>query len=262
MKSYPNIISKLFYEPLIITRERHQAICQVVESHLANVSNGEDIDPAAKPEYVAVDQTAIIPVHGVMVGHASDIPASSCGCGLDDVADMIDMAVANPMVSKIVFDFRTPGGAVVGVPELGRKMAGIVSKKTVAFSDDQCCSGGMWLAMQCQQFYCTESARVGSIGVWCAYSDLTRAMEKAGERVQEFAAGKYKTMGAWWKPLSKEEGAIIQARVDKIHEQFKEAVQIRRVVADEFMQGQIFDGEEAIAAGLVDGLVDSIEDVI
>jgi signal peptide peptidase SppA len=265
MKRYPHIISKLFYEPLIITRARHTAICQVVEAHMAKVNSMPDDseeDDAPEFEYVATEQTAIIPVNGVLVAKASDIPMSSCGCGLDEVGAMIDVAVADPSISKIVFNFNSPGGGVTGVPELGRKIAGIVSKSTVAFTDTECCSGALWLAEQCQQVFMTESAAFGSIGVWCAYLDLSAQMKMDGENMQEFSAGKYKTMGAYWKPLTKDEGKIIQANVDKIYGQFKEAVQTRRVVSDEFMQGQIFDGEEAVNAGLVDGLVESMEEVI
>lgn len=266
MKKFPNVINKLFYEPLLITRARHQSMCRVVEAHMAKVDlQQEDPDGDENDEgmgYVATNQTAIIPVKGVLVAHASDIPLSSCGCGLDQISAMIDIAMADPTISKIVFYFDTPGGGVTGIPELGRKIAGITSKQTVAFWDSECCSGGMWLAMQCQQAYCTESSNCGSIGVWSAYLDLTRQAEKEGVRVQEFSAGKFKTMGAWWRPLSKEEGKMIQDGIDKIYEQFKEAVQTRRVVADEYMEGQIFDGPEAIEAGLVDGLVESIEEVI
>ena len=266
MKKFPNVIHKLFYEPLLITKARHEAICRVVEAHMARVEQSSTEENEGNEEeamgYVATNATAIIPVKGVLTAHAADIPLSSCGCGLDEVGAMIDVAMADDTITKIVFYFDTPGGGVTGIPELGRKIAGIVTKETVAFWDSECCSGGMWLAMQCQRAYCTESSSSGSIGVWCAYLDLTRQAEKEGVRVQEFSAGKYKTMGAWWRPISKDEGKIIQEGVDKIYEQFKEAVQTRRVVSDEYMEGQIFDGEEAVAAGLVDGLVESIEEVI
>jgi signal peptide peptidase SppA len=266
VKKFPNVINKLFYEPLLITRARHQALCRVVEAHMARVDlqkedDGDD-DEEDQMGYVATNATAIIPVKGVLVAHASDIPMSSCGCGLDEVSAMIDVALEDPTITKIVFYFDTPGGGVTGIPELGRKIAGITSKQTVAFWDSECCSGGMWLAMQCQQAYCTESSSSGSIGVWCAYLDISSKLERDGQNVQEFSAGKYKTMGAYWKPLTKEEGTLIQDGVDKIYAQFKEAVQTRRVVSDEYMEGQIFDGPEAVDAGLVDGLVESIEEVI
>jgi signal peptide peptidase SppA len=263
MKKYPHIISKLFYEPLLVTRARHAAICQVVESHMAKVEMiGPDVPDSNDRGYVALENTAIISVCGTLVGHAADIPASSCGCGCDEIAMMIDIALADPSVARMIFNFNTPGGSVTGIPELGRKIAGIVSKETIAFTDSECCSGGMWLAAQCQRFYATESSTVGSIGVWCAFLDLSKQMHMAGENLQEFSAGKYKTMGGFWKSLTKEESIMIQESVDKIYGQFKEAVQKRRQVADEFMQGQTFDGPEAVEAGLIDGLVEGLDELI
>ncbi len=267
MKQYPHIISKLFYEPLLLTRARHQAICRVVESHMAKVAQmpSDPMEPDDDDEEMPMMETgsvAIIPVCGVLTAKEQDIPMSACGCGLDTVRAAIDVALSDSNIRKIVFSFDSPGGGVTGVPELGRKISGIVSKETVAFTDTECCSGALWLAEQCQSFYCTQSASVGSIGVWCAYLDMSASMAKDGERMQEFSAGKYKTMGAYWKPLTKDESKMIQAGVDKIYAQFKDAVQTRRVVTDDVMQGQIFDGEEAVTAGLVDGLVESIEDLI
>ena len=245
-------------------------MARILESRLAQAVTGPDPedDPTTMPGDAMAPcipgeggEVAIIPVHGVIVGKASDIPMSSCGCGLDVVGMLIDEAVADANVKRIIFDFNSPGGAVTGVPELGRKIAGIVSKETIGFTDSECCSGALWLAMQCQQFRATESASMGSIGVWCAYLDMSRQMDRDGVSIQEVSAGKYKTMGAYWKPLSKEERAMVQRSVDKIYGQFKEAVNTRRQVADEFMQGQIFDGPEAVNAGICDGLVEGMDEL-
>lgn len=264
MKKYPQIISQLFNRPLLITREKHQAICRVLDARLASIAIAPESDDGEDgcEQYVEVGDTAIIPVHGILGKHLGMMEMMSGGCDVDDVSEKIDIATNNNAVSQIIFDFRSPGGSVTGIPELGRKIAAIASKKTIAFTDSECCSGAMWLAEQCQNFYMTESATVGSIGVWCAYTDLTRQMEMDGEKMQCISAGKYKTMGAYWKPLSDEETQILQASVDKIHEQFKEAINNRRQVADEFMQGQTFDGPEALSAGLVDGLVDELDELL
>lgn len=267
MKSYPHVINKLFYEPLLVTHERHAAMVRVLEARLGSGMPADFEGPEPEdPEDLRLDwqpgPVTIIPVHGVLVGHASDIPMSSCGCGLDEVRLRIEEVLADDSVKRIIFDFRSPGGAYTGTPELGRKIAGITSKKTIAFTDDQCCSGALWLAMQCQSFFATSSAVVGSIGVWCAYLDLSRQMANGGENLQEISAGKYKTMGAYWKALTPEEKGMIQKQVDKIYLEFKLAVTSRREVAEEFMQGQVFDGEEAVAAGICDGLVESIDEVL
>jgi len=266
MKQYPHLVSKLFYEPLIITPARHAALCRVLESRMAGQSvsvmdDDDDGDEYEDGDYGEFGTDAIIPVHGVLIAYASDIPMSSCGCGLDEINDMIDIAEDDSNVKRVVFDFRTPGGSVTGLPETAAKIAGM-SKETIAFTGSECCSGGMWLASQCDVFYATGSASIGSIGVWCAYLDVSKAMKKAGENMQAISAGKYKLLGAYWKPLSDDEKAMIQKDVDRIYGQFKQAVTRNREIADEFMQGQIFDGEQACEIGLCDGLVGGLDELM
>jgi len=267
MKNYPNIISKLFYEPLLITKAKHYAIWKVLESRLAGNTlpipgmSEEDDDEEEDELWECTEPDVVIPVHGILGKHLSGMEIMSGGADLDGINSKIDAALSLPSVERIVFDFRSPGGTVTGIPELARKIAGITSKETIAFSDSECCSGALWLAAQCQRFYATESSSVGSIGVWCAYLDLSRQMQNQGENLQEFSAGKFKTMGAYWKPLTDSEKAMIQASVDKIYVQFKEAVNARREISAEHMEGQVFDGSEAVEIGLVDGVVDSLEEV-
>jgi signal peptide peptidase SppA len=275
VKSYPHVVARLFYEPLMITHARHSAMVRILEAHLAKGDYRVDDDAGEsskvtvetekpqEPDWQTFGPDAIIPVHGVITGKARDIPMSTCGCGLDLVNLMIDRAVADKKIKKIIFDFDTPGGSVVGVPETARKIAGIPSsKETISFSDGECCSAGVYLASQCKRSYITGSAYTGSIGVWCAYLDLSRQLANEGQNIQEIAAGKYKTMGAYWKPLTAEERAMVQADVDRIYAEFKEAVRLHREIDDQYMQGQIFDGRQAVEIGLCDGLVDGIEDLL
>jgi signal peptide peptidase SppA len=266
MKQFPHIISKLFYEPLVITPQRHAALCQLLEAKLAGHSPVvmEDDDDRREQESALqlLGSTAIIPVHGTLVRYPEDIAMSECGCSMQDLEQMHDNAEHDPRVSRIIYDFRTPGGDVTGIPEMGRKIAAS-RKETVAFTASQCCSGGIWLAAQCKQFYATESARVGSVGVYTMMMDYTKMLEKEGVGVSAISAGKYKLLGAYWKPLGDEERAILQKRVDKIYSQFKAAMETHRVVKDEnFGNGLVFDGEEAADIGFIDGLVEGIEDVL
>jgi len=69
--------------------------------------------------------------------------------------------------------------------------------------------------------------------------------------------------GAPWREMAEEEMAMVQADVDKIYSKFKGAVTSKRPqVKDEDMQGQVFDGEEAFAKGLVDDLVLDVNQAI
>jgi signal peptide peptidase SppA len=270
MKHFPNIISKLFYEPLMITPQKHAAICQVLADRQSGKAQGarvmdDDDDDDGRPDeldYQQYGNCAVIPVHGVIEKHMKQMASAAPGCDLDTLNAMIDVAEMDGSVEKIIFDFRTPGGSVTGVPETARKILGC-DKETVAFTDSECNSGGMYLASQCGKFYATGSSRVGSIGVWSAHLDLSRQMANDGENMQAISAGKYKLMGAYWKPLSSEETAILQGQIDKIWAGFKAAVcQVRSCTEDAMGNGLIFDGEEAAERGLTDGVVESLDDIL
>lgn len=270
MKNYSHIASELFYRPTLLTPLRHGAICQLLESRLAmperidNSPGGDaQIDSDEdENEMQEIADTVIIPVHGTLVAHPEDIAMSECGCSMEDLGKMIDLAEHNPRIRTMIFDFRTPGGSVTGIPEMGRKILGS-RKETIAFTDSECCSGGIWLASQCQRFYGTESSRIGSVGVYTLCLDMSKALKKDGVKINAISAGKYKLLGAYWKELGDDERKIMQGNVDKIYEQFKDAMESHRMVSDEhFGNGLVFDGQEAAEIGFTDGVVDSLEEVL
>jgi protease-4 len=265
MKSYSHVAQKLF-EPLLITPQRWNVMAQLLESRMAAAQIMDD-NPAVETdsddsEIQRIASTVIIPVHGTLVAHPEDIAMSECGCSMEDLCAMIDTAEYDPQVKTVIYDFRTPGGTVTAIPETARKILNS-RKQTVAFTNSECCSGGIWLASQCQQFYATQSSRVGSVGVYCMMLDMTKAMKKDGVKVNSISAGKFKLLGAYWKEMSDEEKSIVQAGVDKIYTQFKDAMESHRVVSDEhFGNGLIFDGDDAAQTGFTDGVVEDLEEVL
>lgn len=275
MKQFPHLISKLFYEPLVILPARHAALCQLVEAKMGRLraDDNPDLDLDDGPQgradgreddedLVQKGDTAIIPVHGTLVRYPEDIAMSECGCDMDTLSQRIDMVEHDSSISTVIYDFRTPGGDVCGVPEVGRKIKNS-RKDTIAFTGSMCCSGGIWLASQCQRFYGTPSSRIGSVGVYTMCIEMTAALEKEGVKIDPVFAGKYKLLGAYWKEMTKDERAILQARVDKIYAEFKTAMESYRQVSDEhYGNGLVFDGEDAAAIGFTDGCVESIEDIL
>ena len=269
MKSYSHLISRLYNEPLLITPQRHAALCHMLELRLAQMDTQMPSQRARTGDEIPEDDdleqrgaTAIIPVHGTIVMHASELAQSECGCVLEDLNSMIDAAENDPAIERVIYDFRTPGGGVTGVPETGRKILHS-RKETIAFTSSECASGGIWLAAQCQRFYATQSSRIGSVGVYCLCLDLTSAMKKDGVKVNAISAGKYKLLGASFKPMTDDERAILQAGVNKTYAQFKEAMESHRVVSDEhFGSGRVFDGDEAAELGFTDGTIESMDELL
>lgn len=262
MKSYPLIAQKIYAEPWLITKEKHHAIQTLFEAHVngekAFILDGEEEGDESEPRRHG--DKLVIPVHGILGKHLSQLEMMCGGCSVDQISKHIDAAEQNYAIREVIFDFRSPGGAVVGIPELAGKIRSM-SKDTVAFTDAECCSGALWLASQADRFHCTESAMIGSVGVYAVFTDRSRQLEEAGVTVNAISAGKFKLAGASFKAMTEEERAMFQARVDRVYSVFKEAVKLHREIPDEFLQGQIFYGDEAMEHGFVDGIIDDIEEL-
>ena len=55
---------------------------------------------------------------------------------------------------------------------------------------------------------------------------------------------------------------MLQSESDRIHEEFQKAVNNVRPVADGYLQGQVYRGEEAAGYGFTDGVVNDIDEVV
>lgn len=207
--------------------------------------------------------TMIIPIHGIIGNRLSNFEMMCGGCNLDVIRNHLSVAAIDPRVERVILDIDSPGGTINGIPECGEQIAALAQDKEVfAFTETMMCSGGYWLGSQATEIFCTGSARVGSIGVYSIFEDWSEALKEEGVKINAISAGEMKLAGAYFKPMTDKERAMFQERTDKIYAQFKATVIAQRKIADEFMQGQIFDGEEAVRFGLVDATTDSLEDLI
>lgn len=270
----PHIISKVTRQPWVITAEKHRAIMDVLDVRIAGdfkaMGYAEDEWPEAdgdRDQYrefqTVVGTIAVIPVHGILGKHLSSMEMACGGCSLDTIQSQLKTALSSPRISRVLLDVNSPGGTVTGTPETARLIAAVNAVKPVwAFTDSDCCSGAMWLASQCARVYSTESAELGSVGVRMVLLDYTRKLEEDGVKVNAIASGKYKLLGASFKPLTDEERDMLQTESDRIHAEFKQAVKAVREVSDEHLQGQIFRGEEAAGIGLTDGIVEDMDEAL
>lgn len=262
MKDYPRIAGKLYDEPWMISPSRWNAMHRQFQSAISGEQGGVVVEKEKHDDGIFAEEgTAIIRVHGIIGKHLSMIESMCGGYDLNALNEAIDSVESDASIKRVIFSFNTPGGTSTGVPETARKILGM-SKQTVGFTDGESCSAGYWLMSQCGSCFATESSRTGSIGVWLARLDLTRQMEVEGVKIHSASAGRFKLDGAYWQPISEGEMARMKASVEKLHTQFKLAVNNHRSISPEIMEGQIFDGEEAFAAGLIDGVVDDITDII
>ncbi|HUS38641.1 MAG TPA: S49 family peptidase [Pirellulales bacterium] len=265
----------LMCEPWLITPEMHAKLQQIVLAHIA----GGEIEKAqhemaaampAKPvnrQFEVIDRTAVIPVEGVIGRKFSSMLQESGVVSIDVLERLLMVAAEDDEIDCIVMAFDSPGGRSSGVPEVGQTIHRIneTMKPVISLADGMCGSAAYWLASQTCHITAIGSADVGSIGVYAAVLDQRRAMESQGYQVDVFknAGATYKGMGIPGTSLTPEQRDLLQMRVDRMGEQFKEVVRQgrERPIADDAMRGQSFAAEDALKNGLIDR-VGSYADVL
>ncbi len=209
--------------------------------------------------------TAIIHIDGAIDRNLSAMDRLCFdACDLVDVQRALARVSNDSAIKNVMLAIDSPGGTVQGVPETAAMISDLAKKKNVfACTEGSMCSAAYWLASGADQIFCTASSYVGSIGVYMAILDESRALEDQGLKVQMVKSGSLKAAGASFKPLSDDERAYFQNLCDEIAQMFKGAATDKRPgIEDGTMQGQAFLGASAVAAGLADAQVASLADAL
>ena len=216
-----------------------------------------DIGAGGLPVYDS-NGVRVIEAHGVMAKGA-DGYLGFVDTGL--LREAILAADADPEVDAVVIDWDSPGGYVDGVMDAADAVA-MANKPVISYASGLCCSAAYWIASASDSVIASRSADVGSIGVYVVHQDLSGMAGQMGIKVDVITSGKYKGAGVPGTSLTPEQRQNIQERVNKLAARFKAAVTSERDVPESAMEGQTFDGEDALAVNLVDDLGGSVDDAI
>ena len=200
---------------------------------------------------------AVLRMSGIIAPKANLFMQVSGGLSTQMATKQLESAVADQRVRSIVLAIDSPGGNVIGTPEMAsavREMSAI--KPIVTHSDGALASAAYWIGSAANAVYLSgPTVQAGSIGV---VIDRTFNPNSA-LREESIVAGKYKRIVKSNEPLSDEARAMVQADVDYVYSLFVDAVAQHRdttaqQVLDRMAEGRVFRGQQAIDAGLVDGV--------
>jgi len=214
------------------------------------------------PAPYVVDGVGIVPIVGVIGKGLSPLEKMMGAVDVNDVSAAIDAFASNPEVEKVALQISSPGGTVTGVEELANKIRNL-EKPTMAYTDSEMASAAYWISSAADKVTVSPSSTVGSVGVYIAIPDYSEAAKMQGIKMVVIKSGKFKGAGIEGTSLDEDQMSNLQASVDTIHAEFKEAVNMKRkMVKAEAMEGQVFSGKQAAAQGLVTGLADSFNDAL
>lgn len=263
--------------PWALQPEKLLEIRAIYETHL----RGEKIDIKAvearlgqpltneqKP-YQVFDGVAVVPVIGVLAKRANMFMQISGGVSTQIVGGWLDAAAADPAVTAIVLEIDSPGGQVDGVMALAQQVAQVraAGKPVVAWISGVGASGAYWIASAAERVVIADyTTIVGSIGVVATHVDVSAREAQMGVKTTEITAGKYKRIASQYAPLTEEGRQTMQDQVNAIYSVFVDSVAANRGVTvgqvlDDMADGRVFIGQQAVVAGLVDG-VSTLTEVI
>lgn len=294
MANLTRILTALYCQPWLLPAGMHRRLCDIAQAHAAGTAHDGGIadhahdrahgpragEPGAEWWQIErytydgakvlenngvdfADGVAVFDVGGVIGRRFSSFLNSSGVTSVDVLTRMLRAAAADERVTAAVLDIDSPGGAVTGTPEAAAAVADLArTKPVVAYTGGLMASAAYWIAAPADAIYAEPSAEAGSIGVYSALLDVSRAFEMAGLKTELFKSGKYKAMGIEGIPLTDEQRALIQADVDKIGAWFRGDVRrFRGRISDETTQGQTLMADDALAAGLIDR-IGTLDDAI
>jgi signal peptide peptidase SppA len=210
------------------------------------------------------DGIAALPLYGVITQRGGSGLDSLFGTSLTSTqafTNAFRSALEDPSVRSILIDVDSPGGSVYGVGELAAEIqAARGTKPIVAVANSLAASAAYWIGSSASELYVTPGGEVGSIGVYSAHEDYSKHLDQLGVKTSVISAGKYKSEGNFFEPLSGDARKFMQSRVDDYYADFTKSVARGRGVSvgqvkNGMGQGRVLGADQALGEQMIDGVL-------
>ena len=230
------------------------------------------------------NKIAVITVDGIISGHLSDGSGNS---QVEVIKAQLDRARDDKHVKAVILKVDSPGGEVLASDEIynairafqadeadDNNKPGRKGKPVICSMGSLAASGGYYISSGCRWIVANELTITGSIGVIMHGWNYRGLMDKVGIAPMTFKSGKFKDMLSGERAPSEippEENAMVQGLIDETYAKFKDVVADGRSAAhdlnkkqgkaladnwEDFADGRVVSGKQALELGLVDQLGD------
>ncbi|MBR0871191.1 S49 family peptidase [Bradyrhizobium tropiciagri] len=205
-----------------------------------------------------IGPVALVPIEGTLIHKGAFLGQSSGEMSYQGLQTKVQAIRRDPSVRGVAYEVDSFGGEGAGVFDTADMMAQLSREKpTIAILNDFAFSAAYLLASTARQIIIPAMGAAGSIGAITMHLDHSARLEKAGTKVTIVASGKHKGDGHSFGPLSEDVLAKMQARLDRMRDQFAAAVGGYRgsrmtKAAALATEADAFTGDEAVRIGLAD----------
>jgi protease-4 len=222
----------------------------------------------------AAEKILVIDITGII----SSLTVDRSGAGMVDwVDEQLDRAALDGQIRAVLLKVDSPGGEVLASDRIYERIRAFqesTGKPVVASMGGLAASGGYYVSAPCRWIVAHPLTITGSIGVIMHGYHYRDLMDKVGVRPNVFKSGRYKDMLSGEKrmeDISAEERQLVQDMVDQTFDRFKEVIRegrswaaaqdgdpVRALSAqwEDYADGRILSGDQAMELGMVDELGD------
>lgn len=165
----------------------------------------------------------------------------------------------NESIKVLVMRIDSRGGTPAASQAVFSRVRALATQKPiVACIDNVGASGAYYIAAGAKTIFANSASTIGSIGVAAELPNIKRLMDAWNVQCEYVQSGKYKTMGSMARDTTDEELVLLQALSDDLYQQFLSDVALARNLdvskSEEWADGKVFSGRQALKLGLVDQL--------
>ncbi len=215
------------------------------------------IDDIQSTDQEAKNGILIIELSGIAFKEENIFTLLGFGFSYEGLQMKLEQAQAMDSVREVILRIDSPGGVVSGISD-AVKTINDFTKPINAHVDSLAASAAYWIASACDSIACSETAKVGSIGVIVTFFSNKVMMENLG--IKEITLTSKQSPFKGFDPDSDSDLARVQKMIDKLADIFITSVAENREtsiesVLSDFGKGDTLLANDALAVGMIDSIM-------
>lgn len=187
---------------------------------------------------------------------------------IDTVFDKIEkffnmISMSNISNLNIILHISSNGGLAYKFEKIHNNIIALrnMGHYLTAFIDDMCASGGYMMASACDEIICTDTATIGSIGVYANTFNFNELAQKIGMKELVFKTSNHKGGIPEYSQYNDEEVISMKNSINYTFNNFKRLILNNRpnVNIDMISTAETWYGYDALEKGLVDKIKTRLE---
>jgi protease-4 len=209
------------------------------------------------------DKILLLNISGFISGSKRTLSVLSQEPSLqEEIREALHMAETDSDIRGLILRINSPGGTVTSTDIIYHDIIRFKKKRgtrIIASLMDVAASGGYYIATAADEIIAHPTTITGSIGVIALKFNVEGLMNRLGIRNETVKSVEMKDLWSPFRASTQEERKIIQDIIDRQHKIFCDTItkgrkSLTEADVEKLADGRIYSADQALEAGLIDGI--------